>query len=270
VTSEISGKYVIIITYICAEIAGAHLVIDSPPFCNNLAMITDFNTRINSCRDCKEKSCAAAVLHIEELDQIRKNSRAAEHRKGEIMVLAGSMTSHIIYLKSGLVKEYVKSPDGREQILQIVGKFTYLGLTSLFADRINHYSYAALTDVTVCYIDVGIFYQLVRENGNFAYEILVSVSRDSLNNFHRFMSQSQKKIYGRVADSIIYFSKIIFENESFELPFTRQEFADLIGLSRESATRVLAKFKDDGILSIDGRHIRILNPGLLHQISKHG
>ena len=233
-------------------------------------MIPDFSPILNACRDCSEKSCAAAILHVKELDQIRENSRAATFRKGDIMVHAGSMTSHIIYLKSGLVKEYVKSANDSEQILQIVSKFTYLGLPSLFGDRVNHYSYAALTDVTVCYIDVNIFNQLIRDNGNFAYEILVSVSRDSLNNFHRFMNQSQKKIYGRVADAIIYFSRIIFELETFELPFTRQEFADLIGLSRESATRVLTKFKDDGILSIDGRQISILKPDLLARISKHG
>ena len=233
-------------------------------------MISDFSAKFNTCRDCKEKSCAAAILHVKEIDLISENSRATEFRKGDIMVHAGSMTSHIIYLKSGLVKEYVKGANEKEQILQIVSKFTYLGLPSLFGDRVNHYSYAALTDVTVCYIDVNIFNQLIRANGNFAYEILISVSRDSLNNFHRFMSQSQKKIFGRVADAIIYFSKIIFEQESFELPFTRQEFADLIGLSRESATRVLTKFKDDGILSINGRNISILKPDMLLQISKHG
>ena len=233
-------------------------------------MISDFSAKVNTCRDCKEKSCAAAILHVKELDLIRENSRATEFKQGDILVHAGSMTSHIIYLKSGLVKEYVKGANEKEQILQIVRKFTYLGLPSLFGDRVNHYSYAALTDVTVCYIDVNVFIQLIRDNGNFAYEILISVSRDSLNNFHRFMSQSQKKIYGRVADAIIYFSKIIFEQESFELPFTRQEFADLIGLTRESATRVLTKFKVDGILSVEGRTISILNPEMLLQISKHG
>jgi len=233
-------------------------------------MISEFSANLNTCRDCKEKSCAAAILHVKELDLIQQNSRATAFRKGDILVHEGSMTSHIIYLKSGLVKEYVKGPNDKEQILQIVRKFTYLGLPSLFGDRVNHYSYSALTDITVCYVDVNIFNQLIRENGNFAYEILISVSRDSLNNFHRFMSQSQKKIYGKVADAIIYFSKIIFEQESFELPFTRQEFADLIGLSRESATRVLAKFKDEGILSIDARQIVILNPDMLLQISKHG
>ena len=224
----------------------------------------------NSCCDCKVKSCAAAVLNHTELGIVSENSREASFRKGDIILHEGSMTSHIIYLKSGLVKEYQKGPGDSEQILQIVKKFTYLGLPSLFGDRINHYSYAALEDISVCYIDLSVFNRLIRMNGNFAFEILVSVSRDSLNNFHRFMSQSQKKTFGRVADALLYFSGIIYESSSFEIPFTRQEFADLIGISRESATRVLTKFREDGILDLDGRTIRILNAGLLQQISKNG
>lgn len=233
-------------------------------------MYPDNNSKANSCRDCKVKSCAAAVLNATELDLVNENSRETSFRKGDIILHEGSMTSHIIYLKSGLVKEYQKGPNEKEQILQIVKKYTYLGLPSLFGDRINHYSYAALEDITVCYIDLNVFNRLVRQNGNFAFEILVSVSRDSLNNFHRFMSQSQKKTFGRVADALLYFSKIIFECDSFDVPFTRQEFADLIGISRESATRVLSKFREEGILHIEGRTIEIVNAELLQQISKNG
>lgn len=233
-------------------------------------MYPEETRKLTSCKDCKVKSCAAAVLDVAEIDLVNDNSRETNFRKGDIILHEGSMTSHIIYLKSGLVKEYQKGPGDTEQILQIVKKFTYLGLPSLFGDRINHYSYAALEDITVCYIDLNIFNQLIRQNGNFAFEILVSVSRDSLNNFHRFMSQSQKKTYGRVADALIYFSKIIYESDSFEVPFTRQELADLIGISRESATRVLTKFREDGILRLEGRTIEIAKPELLSQISKNG
>ncbi len=233
-------------------------------------MYRENHVKTTSCRDCKVKSCAAAVLETSEIDLVTANSRETQFRKGDIILHEGSMTSHIIYLKAGLVKEYQKGPGDTEQILQIVKKFTYLGLPSLFGDKINHYSYGALEDITVCYIDLATFTQLIRQNGNFAFEILVSVSRDSLNNFHRFMSQSQKKTYGRVADALIYFSQIIYECESFELPFTRQELADLIGISRESATRVLAKFKEDGILRMEGRTIEIVNALLLQQISKNG
>lgn len=233
-------------------------------------MYQDNNRKINLCRDCKVKSCAAAVLNSSEIDLVNDNSRETSFRKGDIILHEGSMTSHIIYLKSGLVKEYKKGTNDTIQILQIIKKYTYLGLPSLFGDRINHYSYAALEDIKVCYIDLNIFNQLVRQNGNFAFEILVSVSRDSLNNFHRVMSQSQKKTYGRVADALLYFSKIIYESPLFEIPFTRQEFADLIGISRESATRVLTKFKEEGILRLDARTLEIVNPELLQQISKNG
>ncbi len=222
------------------------------------------------CRDCREKSCAAAVLAPGELDQVNENSREAAFKKGDIIIHEGSLNSNIIYLRSGLVKEYVRTSSDKEQILQIVKKFSYLGLPSLFGDRVNHYSYAALEDIKVCYIDIAMFNKLIKENGKFAYEILVSVSRDSLNNFHRFMSQSQKKTYGKVADAILYFSRIIYENLEFEIPFTRQELADLIGISRESATRVLLKLKEDGILSVEDRLVVIKDPELLQQISRNG
>jgi CRP/FNR family transcriptional regulator len=114
------------------------------------------------------------------------------------------------------------------------------------------------------------FQDLIRHNGSFAYEILVSTSRDSLNNFHRVMAQAQKKAYGRVADALQYFSNYIFESDNFVLPFTRQEFADLIGISRESTTRVLTRFHEEGILEIDLKHIRILQPEKLSQIGKNG
>jgi CRP-like cAMP-binding protein len=222
------------------------------------------------CRDCSEKSCAAAVLGPSEFNLINDNSMEAEFRKGDILIHEGSLNSNIIYLKSGLVKEYVKTSDEKEQILQIVKKYSYLGLQSLFGDRVNHYSYAALENIKVCYIDVNTFNKLIRENGEFAYQILVSVSRDSLNNFHRFMSQSQKKTYGKLADAILYFSKVIYESMEFELPFTRQELADLIGISRESATRVLLKLKEDGIISVNDRMIRIKDMEVLQQISRNG
>ena len=233
-------------------------------------MMPDLIKKDNTCHDCKDISCAAAVLNFKQLDLVTSNSQESLLKKGEVILHEGSLTSHIIYLKTGLVKEYIKHSGEKEQILQIIKKHTYLGLPSLFGDRINHYSYAALEDCKICYIDINMFNSLVRENGNFAYEILVSTSRDSLNNINRFLHRSQKKVYGRVADAILYFSKIIYEAGKFSLPISRQELADLIGVSRESATRVLLKFKAEGIISLKGRCITIVNMDLLEQISRKG
>jgi CRP-like cAMP-binding protein len=233
-------------------------------------MVTGTKAAVNACTDCKDISCAAAVLDPKQLAIVSSNSRESILMKGEVILHEGSLTSHIIYLKSGLAKEYIKHSGEKEQILQIVKKHTYLGLPSLFGDRINHYSYAALEDCKICYIDINKFNSLVRENGNFAYEILVTTCRDTLSNINRFLHSSQKKIFGRVADAILYFSKVIYENDAFDLPLSRQEFADLINVSRESATRVLIRFKSEGIIDLKGRSIIIRNMDLLEKISEKG
>jgi len=222
------------------------------------------------CHNCLDKSCATSVLDDKEMKIIFENRYVSEIKKRTNILNEGSPISHIIYLRTGLVKEYVIRPDNQEQILQIIKPHSYLGLTSLFGDKINHFSYEALTDLKLCYIDIEIFTNLIRNNGRFAFEILTSVGRDSLNNFHRFINQSHKKIYGRVADILIYFSKIVFISDTFQLPLSRLELAEMIGTSRESAGRVIAKFSAEGIITLTGRTIIINDMKKMENISKFG
>ena len=233
-------------------------------------MYSDEEIGAVKCRDCSDKSCATAVLGTDELEIIFRNRHINEIKKGTQILNEGSPTSHIIYLRSGLIKEYIQRPGRQEQIIQIILPHAYLGLTSIFGDKVNHYSYSALTDLRVCYIDIDVFTGLIKNNGNFAYEILTSVGRDSLTSFHRFINQSNKKVYGRVADILIYLSSVIFASDRFQSPLTRSEIADMVGTSRESTGRVLARFKNEGIIEVRGKNILIRDMSKLQQISRYG
>jgi CRP-like cAMP-binding protein len=205
-----------------------------------------------------------------QLDLLQQNCREVSIGKNHHIYHEGSLTSHIVYLRNGLVMEYKKGENGREQILQIIKSRSYLGLHSLFGDQVNHYSYRALENIKVCYIDVEAFKKLVRNNGDFAYEILVSVSQESLNSHHRFLNINAKQTYGKVADALLYFSQVIFESNQIELPLTRDEFGSLVGITRESTTRALTKFQKEGFIQLSGQRIEILQPGQLEKISKTG
>jgi CRP-like cAMP-binding protein len=224
----------------------------------------------NHCTECVDKSCAAARLDDQEINHIFRNRHVSMIRRRANIISEGSPVSHILYLRSGLVKEYRIRSDNQQQILQIIKPHSYLGMTSLFGDGINHFSYEALTDLSLCYIDSDVFINLVRKNGNFAFEILTSVERDSLNNFHRFINLNHKKIYGRVADILIYFSRIIFSSDILPIPLTRSELAEMCGTSRESIGRVITIFKEDGIISASGKNIIINDIKKLENISKFG
>lgn len=233
-------------------------------------MVPKRDLKETKCRNCADKSCATTVLNKKEMDSIFLNRYVSDVRKGTNILNEGSPTSHIIYLRSGLVKEFIQRADGQEQIIQIILPHSYLGLTSIFGDKVNHYSYLALTDLKLCYIDIEIFTFLVKSNGKFAYEILTSIGRENLNSFHRFIDQSNKRIYGRIADILIYFSKIIFSDKKFQLPLSRSEIADMVGASRESTGRVLSKFQGEGLISIQGRSVIIKDLIRLEKISRFG
>lgn len=233
-------------------------------------MIRIPESKNNKCHECQDKSCATEKLEKSELDLINNNRYISEIKRKTNILNAGYPISHIIYLRSGLVKEFLIKPDKKEQILQIIMPHSYLGLTSLFGDKINHYSYSALTDLKVCYIDIEIFTSMIKSNGNFAFEILSSVGRESLYSFHRFIAQSNKKTYGRIADMLIYFSRVVFSSTKFQIPLSRREVADMVGTSRESTGRVLAKFNSEGIITISGKNVIINNIKKLERISRLG
>ena len=96
------------------------------------------------------------------------------------------------------------------------------------------------------------------------------MSKGELQNFHNLINNTQKQNLGRVADSMLFFSKEIYNNLTFSLPVSRQDLGDLLGMTRESACRILTDFHNDKIIEIKGRKVTIVNEELLNQISERG
>ncbi len=210
------------------------------------------------------------ALSEADLQLLSSGCREAKLVKGETILSAGSDASHIIYLRSGIAKEYHQQQGQQEHILQIVKGPTYLGLLSFSGDIVNHLSYSALSDVTICFIDREVFKSLLLNNGEFSSLILETVCKDSLNHYHNFVNQHQKNIHGKLADALLFLSKQIFESNEFILPLNRLEISFLIGTSRESVSKQIRTYEREGLLKIDGRKIIILDIDTLERISRFG
>jgi CRP/FNR family transcriptional regulator len=73
-----------------------------------------------------------------------------------------------------------------------------------------------------------------------------------------------------VADLIRYFSEDIFKSDDFTVPLTRQEMAELIGTTKESLIRTLNEFKNDKLIELDGKRIKIVSHELISILSELG
>lgn len=224
----------------------------------------------SGCCMCMDISCSSKALSDEQIDFLTAHCMEGQFQKNENLIRENTYSSNILYLRRGLVKEFITSEGGKEQILRIVKGRTYVGLDALFGNRVNRYSYTALTPVKVCFIETDAFKQLLLENGKFAFNILASVSSENVVNVNRLTANREKQISGKVADALLYFSGAIFENTSFELPLTRKEIAHMAGVSRESVTKQLISFEEEGLITLEGNRISLLTPGKLEIISRYG
>jgi CRP-like cAMP-binding protein len=221
------------------------------------------------CKFCKLKSNAAQKLNDDELDVLGDNCAEAKFEAGDIIIKQDALSTNVAYVKSGLVKIHIKGPI-KEKIMKIVKAPAYLCLPSTFGDKVNHFSTTALEKTTVCFIDVTTFKNFIYENGDFAYQIILDMSKGELQNFHNCLNNAQKQNMGRVADAILFFANEIYNSKTFILPVSRQDLADLTGITRESASRILTDFHNEKIIEMDTRKITILNEPLLKQISEKG
>lgn len=221
------------------------------------------------CKFCNLKSAAAQKLNEEEICVLENNCAEARFNAGGNIIKQDALSTNIIYVKSGLVKIHIKGPI-KERIMKIVKAPAYLCLPSTFGDKINHFSATALEETTVCFIDVTVFKKFIYDNGDFAFQIILDLSKGELQNFHNCLNNAQKQNIGRIADAILFFANEIYSSNTFILPVSRQDLADLTGITRESASRILTDFHNEKILEINSRKITILNDKLLRQISEKG
>jgi len=210
------------------------------------------------------------ILKENELNDVLNNSNVVNFNKKEIIFRQNTRTSHIMFIKSGLVKIFKEGRNGKFIILKVALKNDFLGLLSIYGGDTHHYSASAIQPSEICFVDINIFNKILSMNGDYSAKIINRISNDGLFIFDRLMSQSHKQLPGRIADVILYFSQVIFRSEEYEFPFTRRELAELAGTTKESFIRTLAEFKHDKIIDLDGSKVKINSLKIVKTLSELG
>lgn len=212
------------------------------------------------------------VLSAEEHDLVQKNSVEVSYKKGEMIFKQGTFATHIGMLTSGLAKIYIAGTDlDQKLILKILPPVNMLGISFLNEENsVFFYSVQAYIDSTVELIDINVIRKIISQNAAFAKRIIDIMCEHTLINYGRFFCMTNKQTYGRMADVLLCLANRIYKTNSFDLELSRKELAELAGMSVESTTRILTKFKGEGLIRMKGKKIEILDDPRLFEISQKG
>ena len=208
-------------------------------------------------------------LTDEETEMLNHNRVQLSFRKGEIIHKKGAFASNIFFVISGIVKSYMEVSN-KNLIICILPAGSLIGLTSISVDNVFHYSTKALVDTDVYSYDINAIKNLMRKNPLFASELVDITNNKMVSLYERFFSLTQKQLHGRLADIFLCLSHKIYKTLNFELCMSRKDLAELTGMSTESAIRILKDFKEDGIIEVSGKNLKILKPEKLKRISATG
>ena len=119
-------------------------------------------------------------------------------------------------------------------------------------------------------LSTSVHKNLLALNDKFAYEIILTLCGYELDSFKKCASRTQKQLRGNIAEVLLDLSDRIYNSLTFSLPLTRSEIGNYIDTSRESISRVLSEFENDGIIAVTGKKIEILQKEKLVLISENG
>ncbi|GAB1373582.1 MAG: Crp/Fnr family transcriptional regulator [Bacteroidales bacterium] len=210
----------------------------------------------------------AGKLKESEIEQLLKTSVLLDYNKGEAIIKQGTMASHIMFLEEGMAKLNLETA-GRDTTFNFAVKGDFIGLMCSFVQKRLEFSAIAITPSKVRIFDRDVFEKFIGENGEFAVYIVTMMSEMTNGVVHALISLSHKNANGALAMLILSVERV-FRSNKLHLPFTREEMAATLGYSKESIINTMSDFQRDGIISISGRNLEILNKNALQIIADKG
>jgi CRP-like cAMP-binding protein len=224
------------------------------------------------------QTCASRLLGVfcslegEALEEFSRHKTVNRYKKGQIICYEGNRAFGLYCIYSGHVKLYKTGVDGKQQIVRISGPGDILGYRSLFAEEPYHATAEALEDCEICCIDRNAFFPVLSKNPDLALNILRKLSRELRAAEDLATSIAQRSVRERMAELLLMlketYGKAVKKGTLIDLKLTREEMAEMIGITQETAIRLLSDFKKDGIIEVKEREITILNPTALLETAR--
>jgi CRP/FNR family cyclic AMP-dependent transcriptional regulator len=208
-------------------------------------------------------------LEDEELFQISAKVALKEFKKNEVILYEEDTSEYMYIILLGKVNAIQTTRDGKEIILATHQSGEFFGEMSLIDGRTSPATVLATEDSLVAIISKTEFHSLLTNYGKVLermLQILCSRIRDSWSRIHllNFKNASQRI---KMLLLTLSFERGEKTNEGITLniKLTHQNIADMVGLTRETVTRVLDKWRKDGAITILKKRFIHLNSDFLQK-----
>lgn len=204
------------------------------------------------------------IEHIDQLVSTRKRVR-----RGESLYRSGDAFGSIYAIRSGFFKSSTLTEDGRDQVTGFHMPGDIMGMDGIGTEK-HACNTAALEDSEVCVIPFGRLEELSASIRGLQRQIHKVMSREIVRDQGVMMLLGSMRAEERLAAFLLNLSQRLvargYSPSDFNLRMTRDEIGSFIGLKLETVSRIFSRFQDDRLISVQQKHIRILDVAGLKRV----
>lgn len=200
-----------------------------------------------------------------------KEHRLIKYKKGENLYRPGDIFHDVSFVKSGYVRLYFISPEGKDLTLDFFKPLFYLSFFYSLTQSESRYYFEALSPVEVYKAPKKDFIEFLDKNPQINLPLYTNIAKLAQDIFLNVENIVTNNAYRKVANTLYNLSSKLGVRKNghvlIDLALTHRIIASLAGLTRETASLQIKRLEREAIISQESRQIIIKDPQKLAQLA---
>ena len=208
-----------------------------------------------------------STLSDSEFNNLQSVFLIRSFRRNQVIFMEEDTGKYMYIVLSGKLKVTKTTPGGKETVLAIHQPGDFFGEMTLLDGKTAPATVSAMEDCRIATISGSDFRKYLMRNEKVVGQIIQVLCSRLRQVWAQVQSLSYSTADARIRGTLLQLSRKHGVPDArgiiIDLKITHQELAGMVGTSRETVTRTLARLQRSHAVQIDGRRIIVLNPRAL-------
>jgi CRP/FNR family cyclic AMP-dependent transcriptional regulator len=202
-------------------------------------------------------------LNEDERTRLAEIATERRYARKQLVFMEGEPREAVYFICSGSIKIFKVDEDGDEQVINLLKEGEMFPHIGFFDDGPYPASAEVIQEATLLNIRLDDFERIILESPQIAMKLMRIMGRKMMALQQRLQEMISDDVYERVVHNLLRLAEESGKQKEgtlvIEMPITHQDFANMVGASRESINRIFNRLKKENLLKSDRQSIAILD-----------
>ncbi len=204
---------------------------------------------------------------VHQLTELAEDRKIKKYKKKETIFREGDYANFLFFVVRGKIKATKTDDFGKDLVTDIISEGEFLGYLTLFEGPEYAESAIAIEETELAVIPKNEFLSLMNDNRDVSAKFIKMLANNVKEKEERLLRLAYSPVRERVAHALLTLHKRFKSGSASEgIKFSREDLASIVGTATESLIRQLSDFKEEGLISVEGREINIADEEALKKV----